>query len=326
MKEQEEKRKIWRRYVDGLYSRKDVKKLSEQLREPGISNLLTELMDEVWEETSISQPDDPARREEYKKEARRLLKRIKPRQQMAWRRFIRVAASLAAVVCLAWGGWEVWNTYSRSTINYVEISTSYGEQRDIRLPDGSQLVLNACSHLRYPEQFDGDERLVTLEGEAYFHVYPDADQPFLVETPHFNVRVLGTCFDVKSYTSDRLASVDVENGKVQVDLPDAMMRLTADERVLINTVSGEYAKQREEADVAVWRRGCLRFNRTPLADVARELERRYNCRIVFADTAGYDNLITGQHDNQTLEAVLRSIKITSGIHYRAEGDTIVFYK
>ena len=81
--------------MDGLYSTKDVKKLSEQLREPGISNLLTELMDEVWEETSISQPDDPARREEYKKEARRLLKRIKPRQQMAWRRFIRVAASLA---------------------------------------------------------------------------------------------------------------------------------------------------------------------------------------------------------------------------------------
>ena len=111
-----------------------------------------------------------------------------------------------------------------------------------------------------------------------------------------------------------------------LDLPEAMMRLTANERVLINTLSGEYAKQKEEGEVASWRTGSLRFYRTPLFDVARELERRYHCRIVFADGVGSDNLISGQHDNKTLEAVLRSIEYASGIRYRAEGDSIVLYK
>ena len=71
--------------------------------------------------------------------------------------------------------------------------------------------------------------------------------------------------------------------KVQVDLPEAMMRLTAKEQVLINTVSGEYSKRREEdRAVAVWMKGRLRFYSTPIRDVAKELERVYNCRITFA--------------------------------------------
>lgn len=71
-------------------------------------------------------------------------------------------------------------------------------------------------------------------------------------------------FDVKSYSTDEIVSVSVESGKVQVDLPEAMMRLTAKEQVLINTVSGEYSKKKEERGVAVWIKGSLRFNSTPI--------------------------------------------------------------
>ena len=67
--------------------------------------------------------------------------------------------------------------------------------------------------------------------------------PFVVRTKRLDVQVLGTRFDVKSYSTDEIVSVSVESGKVQVDLPEAMMRLTAKEQVLINTVSGEYSKK-----------------------------------------------------------------------------------
>ena len=62
---------------------------------------------------------------------------------------------------------------------------------------------------------------------------------------------MGTCFDIKAYLSDEVVSVDVESGKVKVDLPEAMMRLSAQERVYINTSSGEYNKQHEKRTVAV---------------------------------------------------------------------------
>ena len=56
-----------------------------------------------------------------------------------------------------------------------------------------------------------------LEGEGYFRVFHNEKQPFVVNTHRFDVRVLGTCFNVKSYSSDEVVSVDVESGKVQVD-------------------------------------------------------------------------------------------------------------
>ena len=132
----------------------------------------------------------------------------------------------------------------------MEASTSYGESRQIRLPDGTQLILNSCSRVRYPSSFVEDERQIELEGEAYFQVQRNEKQSFIVRTARFDVRVLGTCFDVIAYSSDEVVSVDVESGKVQVDLPEAMMRLQAKEQVSINTLSGEYSKQLEEQDVA----------------------------------------------------------------------------
>lgn len=319
-------KKLWQRYVDNLYTKEDLRQLSDKLKDPQTTGVLHDLMSDIWEESAAQSSGSLSDRERYKEEARRLLQRLRPAPRFPFRSLAAVAASVAAVCCLVLGGVYFWQTRQQVDINYLEVSTSYGERKEVRLPDGTFVMLNACSSVRYPEHFVGDERRVTLEGEGYFRVRHDDSQPFLVVTPSLRVRVLGTCFDVKAYSSDQMMSVDVEEGKVQVDLPEAMMRLTANERVLINTLSGEYAKQKEEGEVASWRTGSLRFYRTPLFDVARELERRYHCRIVFADGVGSDNLISGQHDNKTLEAVLRSIEYASGIHYRAEGDSIVLYK
>ena len=186
---------------------------------------------------------------------------------------------------------------------------------------------NSCSQVRYPDRFVGDLREVELEGEGYFRVARNEKMPFVVRTKRLDVQVLGTRFDVKSYSTDEIVSVSVESGKVQVDLPEAMMRLTAKEQVLINTVSGEYSKKTEDRGVAVWMKGGLRFYSTPIRDVAKELERVYNCRITFAPGQDFNNLITGEHDNKSLEAVLKSIEFISGdIKYKKEGINVLLYK
>lgn len=321
----ENHKNLYRRYLDDLYTKEDARQLLNSLQNPDNHETLNDLSSDVWEEAATQQPLTDLEREHYKREAHQLLKRIEHKKRTWLRRVAIATISTAAVVCLILGGIHYLNYLNERQIIYLEASTSYGERKQILLPDGTQLTLNSCSHVRYPNNFTGEERRIVLEGEGYFQVHRNERQPFIVSTRRFDVRVLGTCFDIKSYSSDEIVSVEVENGKVQVDLPEAMMRLKGKEQVLINTISGEYNKRREERLVAIWKKGGLRFNSTPIHDVAKELERMYNCRITFAD-GQFNNLISGEHDNKSLEAVLQSIEYTSGIRYKKEGNRIVLYK
>lgn len=316
---------LYRRYVDDLYTTEDARQLLNSLPDSDNHEILNELSSDVWEEAATQQPITDLEREHYKREARQLLKRIEHKKRTWFRRISIVAVSTAAIVCLALGGMHYLKHLNERQIIYLEAATSYGERKQILLPDGTQLTLNSCSYVRYPNNFIGEERKIELEGEGYFQVHRNEKQPFIVSTRRFDVRVLGTCFDIKSYSSDEVVSVEVESGKVQVDLPEAMMRLNGKEQVLINTVSGDYSKRREDRPVAIWKKGGLRFNSTPIRDVAKELERVYNCRITFAN-GQFNNLISGEHDNKSLEAVLQSIEYTSGIRYKKEGNRILLYK
>lgn len=325
MENTEKNKNLYRRYVDDLYTTEDARQLLNSLSNPDSHEMLNELSSEIWEEAATQQPLTDLEREHYKREARQLLKRIEHKKRTWFRRIAVVAVSTAAIVCLALGGIHYLKHLNERQIIYMEAATSYGERKQILLPDGTQLTLNSCSHVRYPNNFIGEERRIELEGEGYFQVHRNEKQPFIVSTRRFDVRVLGTCFDIKSYSSDEVVSVEVESGKVQVDLPEAMIRLKGKEQVLINTISGEYSKRREDRPVAIWKKGGLRFNSTPIRDVAKELERVYNCRITFAD-GQFNNLISGEHDNKSLEAVLQSIEYTSGIRHKKEGNRILLHK
>lgn len=316
-----------RRYLDDLYTKEEASLLLQSMKDAGNKDMMDELAAEVWEESGSQQPVTDLEREKYKKEARLLLKRLEHKKRTWFRRVALVAASAAAVVAIVVGSIGYFRYINEEQVTYAEVVTSFGEKKQVTLPDGTLLILNSCSQVRYPNQFRGDIRKVELEGEGYFRVASNEEMPFIVKTGRFDVRVLGTRFDVKSYPTDEIVSVSVESGKVQVDLPEAMMRLTAKEQVLINTTSGEYNKKREEREVAAWIKGGLRFNSTPIRDVAKELERVYNCRITFAPDQKFDNLITGEHDNKSLEAVLQSIQFISGdIKYKKEGQNILLYK
>ena len=317
---------FWHRYIDDLYTVEDVRKLQKMSRDALNGDLLDGLTQEVWEEAGQVPSCTGVECERYKEDARQLLRRINSKKKVRYYRLAMSWVGIAVMVCLIWGVVSYWHSTMKPEVTWQVAVTSYGEQKEVNLPDGTLLILNACSQVRYPNRFAGEKRGITLEGEAYFQVAHHEEQPFVVATKAFDVQVLGTCFNVRAYSSDETVSVDVESGKVQVNMPEAMMRLNANEQILINKLSGEYSKQHDERDVAVWRNGGLRFDATPIRDVAKVLERRYNCRITFADGQQFDNLISGEHDNQSLEAVLQSIEYTSGIHYRLTGNLVLLYK
>lgn len=319
-------RKLFRRYIDNLYSTDDARNFLDMVRQSENKETIDRLAAEVWEESTLQDMLTGVDFERYKEEGVVLLKRINGSRRIRLRRIAVAAVSIVAVFLLVFGGIGLWNYWGNSRVLYKEMVTSYGETKELVLADGTVVVLNSCSKVRYPDRFVTRERRIELEGEGYFQVQRNHAKPFIIKTYRFDVKVLGTSFNVKSYRTDELVSVNVESGKVQVDMPEAMMRLCANERVLINTVTGNYEKVNAKKEVAQWRNGTLCFYETPIRDVAKELERIYHCSIIFNPEQEFNNLITGEHENVSLEAVLRSIEYTSGIHSKKQGNHIWMYK
>ena len=209
----------------------------------------------------------------------------------------------------------------------TEISVNHGEHKQVTLPDGTVVHLNAGTVMRYPTEFTSDIRLVEMEGEAFFNVMRDEGKPFIVRTRQADVKVLGTSFNVKAYQEDELMAVSVRTGKVEVDMPESVMRLLPNEQIIVNNTNGEILKKNEDAQkVTAWLQGGLYFNRTPISSVIHDLERMYNQEIVLDPNVVFDDYIYGEHDNKSLEAVLNAIQYSTGIRYRKEESRIVLYK
>lgn len=317
-------------FSDGVYTKQEAKEALELLRDRENNTITNEHMAKDWDQIPAESDRDTFEYSRDFEQAKKLLKQInKPPFFKKYLKYAAVAASVALFISIGILGSKYFHRHTGSQILYTEISTGYGETKEVTLPDGTATILNACTRLSYPERFTADERQVALEGEAYFRVTKNEEQPFVIHTGNFNVQVLGTAFNVRAYIGDQIQSVNVESGKVQIDMPDAMSRLSRNEQIVINTTTSDYNKTRmENQDVAVWRQGGLHFYKAPIEDVANQLERIYGCRIIFEKGRQFNNLITGEHDNRSLGEVLESIRMTTGIKWKAGShpNEIILYK
>ena len=316
---------LLKRFVDGLYTRKDADDLLKHFHAGKYNTEISEAMDTVWEEM---EEDEVSSLQQYREEARLLLSRIrKPEKRFSFIPYLRYVAIVAVILSIGWGGFRLIRSNQEKVLTYTEVHVKNGEHKRVILPDGTSVTLNAGSYLRYPREFITDVRRIEMNGEAFFEVTRDEEKPFLIHTKDADVKVLGTSFNVKAFDMDEQLTVSVQTGKVQVDLPEAMMRLLPDEQFVMDKTKGEFQKRNEDARLStVWIKGGLYFNRTPIRTVVNELVRMYNRTIEFAPGAEYDDYIYGEHDNKSLEAVLKSIQYSTDIKYRIENDKIVLYK
>ena len=318
---------LLKRFVDGLYTPKDADDLLKHFHAGKYNTEISEAMDTVWEEMEEDEVSS-LQHQQYREEARLLLSRIrKPEKRFSFIPYLRYVAIVAVILSIGWGGFRLIRSNQEKVLTYTEVHVKNGEHKRVILPDGTSVTLNAGSYLRYPREFITDVRRIEMNGEAFFEVTRDEEKPFLIHTKDADVKVLGTSFNVKAFDMDEQLTVSVQTGKVQVDLPEAMMRLLPDEQFVMDKTKGEFQKRNEDARLStVWIKGGLYFNRTPIRTVVNELVRMYNRTIEFAPGAEYDDYIYGEHDNKSLEAVLKSIQYSTDIKYRIENDKIVLYK
>jgi len=221
-----------------------------------------------------------------------------------------------------------------------------GDRSRIILTDGTVVWLNADSELQYPESFDGSrERKVSLSGEAFFEVAPDASKPFLISTARMNIRVLGTSFNVRSYPEDAKHETTLISGAIEVtlkDRPDAKIRLQPNEKLVIpNTLPDTMAADHQPALVisqptyfrdqdsamieTAWVENRLIFQGERFEDLARQMERWYNVEIEFRNKELPGLRFTGMFRNEKLEVALKALQLTEPFNYKILDGHVIIY-
>jgi transmembrane sensor len=194
--------------------------------------------------------------------------------------YIRRWAAAAAIILPACASIFWWQQQSPSRrnkvppITWVRLSTGAQEIRHIQLPDGTLAWLNAASSLEYPKQFSGNERLVKVNGQVFFDVHQNKEQPFTVQSGEFRVNVLGTAFLIRNIAGQP-ARVAVASGKVQVTHAHKILGTLLPAEQLTYTNKRTVISKTDTAAISSWTKGELIINNATLQQVLWELETFY---------------------------------------------------
>lgn len=162
------------------------------------------------------------------------------------------------------------------------LSTPQGKNFKVVLSDGTEVWMNAESRLHYPDRFSGDERMVELEGEAYFHVTNNPKQPFIVKTKTATTRVLGTKFNFKAYDYEN-THVTLIEGSVAVTEPSSQQQilLHPGEDIQIDTEHRITVSPVDIRCFTAWCEGYFYFKDVELSEIMRSIGRWYNLTVQF---------------------------------------------
>lgn len=189
------------------------------------------------------------------------------------------------------------------------------------LADGTKVWVNALSQLKFPAQFSTKERRVFLEGEAYFEVIPNTDHPFIVESRGNEIKVLGTHFNINSY-SDHVRTTLAE-GRVEVRQNERRVEL----------YPGEYASSfkdnlfKGKADLAhdlAWHNNEFYFKKETIVNIAHQLSRWYDLDVIFRGNVQLDKEYTGSIERDVkLSQVLEMLSYVSDLKFDVEGKKLI---
>jgi ferric-dicitrate binding protein FerR (iron transport regulator) len=184
----------------------------------------------------------------------------------------------------------------------------------IDLPDGSRVYLNEGSEITYPESFN-QEREVKLDGEAFFEVMADPDNPFNVRSGQVVVSVLGTSFNVKEGGAENRVEVFVETGKVRMSLenPDEFITLEPGELGRANASTLTLTQQTDPNYIS-WKTKDFKFVDEELGKVLRELEESYHVEIRTEGVRLNELRITSTYREQSIDSILETIGAAFGLN------------
>ena len=235
------------------------------------------------------------------------------------------------------------------------VVTKNGNRSKIVLPDGSQVWLNAGSNLDYNNStFNKDLREVTLNGEAYFDVVKNESKPFIIHTKKMDIKVVGTTFNVRSYSDEKFAEAALLKGSIEVTLKDRDQKIVLKPNEKISVANETQKAETKPEKVATvkskpvaipqivvkeikpnptyniigeiaWTQNKLYFDDEALEDISHLMERWFGKKVTIANESLKTVHYTGNFENETMEEVLTYLKLSRSFNFRIGTDNVVIY-
>jgi len=233
----------------------------------------------------------------------------------------RIAVAAMLAVILTFSGIYALNRYGHKTLATMD------QPEEIVLPDGSRVTLNHFSSLKYPRRFSGEVRSIELDGEGFFEVESDPDNPFVISTRDVNIKVLGTSFNVNAYSENAAVEVIVKTGEVAVTRHGEMPRTI----ILKPGNKGVYKKAEETLEITqeidmnylAWKTKSFVFEDQTLLDVSQQLNKVYRAEIIIDSDSLKDARITTTFEDQSLDAILNVLSATLDLDVRKSNGQII---
>nr|WP_199078508.1 FecR family protein [Pedobacter sp. ASV19] len=202
------------------------------------------------------------------------------------------------------------------------ITTPRGGQYQVELPDGTVVWLNAASSLQFPESFQaGQQRRVTLSGEAYFQVARDTKRPFIVHTDEQDVKVLGTHFNINSYKEETTVKTTLLEGSVEISfskhnliLKPGEQAIRRGENIQIHAVDTE--------DAIAWKNGKLKFSNENIRELMHRIARWYDVEVVYEGNMTNKDFSGSVSRYENVSKILDVLESTNTVHFKVEGRRI----
>ncbi len=205
-----------------------------------------------------------------------------------------------------------------------------GGEYNLTLSDGTKIWLNSNSKLKYPTRFTGKQRMVELEGEAYFDVSRNEDFPFVVKMNDIQIKVLGTSFNVNAYSDENEIITTLVEGKVEVNdiLREQKEILTPNDQYSINVHNGNYRKTIVDTDIfTAWKDGRFVFQNERLEDIMTRLSRWYNVEVFFQNSDSKNVRFSGDLARyEDFNSILEMIEMTEKVKFNINNRSVLVNK
>ncbi|WP_142686562.1 FecR family protein [Chitinophaga polysaccharea] len=209
---------------------------------------------------------------------------------------------------------------------YNTMSTPRGGQYHLTLPDGTQVWLNAASSITYPAAFTGKERKVTVKGEAYFEVTPNAHMPFRVAAGNTEITVLGTRFNVNAYTEEPAIRTTLVDGTVSVAVGKISMMLRPRMQARVGKDNVLHVTENIDTDETIaWKNGFFQFTDADMPTVMRQIEKWYDVNVSYEGAIPEKSFGGGIQRSLPLTKVLGILE-ENGVKFKIEGKKIIVLK
>ncbi|QHS58457.1 FecR family protein [Chitinophaga agri] len=214
-----------------------------------------------------------------------------------------------------------------SAINTIAVPAG-SQPVAIVLADGTKVWIDAASALTYPTAFTGNERTVTITGQAYFEVAASSAKPFIVKNgiDQSTIQVLGTSFNVKAFGPDKQIKTTLFDGAVAISTTNARQQLHPGEQAVVNKEGTiQVTTGADLKEVLAWKEGVFYFNGTNIPTIMAELQRYYDITVVYEANVN-DEFVARIPRDVPVSQLLNLLEMTNLVHFRIEGRKVIVIK